>query len=104
MTSTVNKINVKYLRTLNPKVSVYKEEPMLIAHIGKPELDTFFNNNFRAVKFVKADNSLLKNSIFDGRVFNELEESGDLVEGNVVNIKYETGSGWIDTINGKDWH
>ena len=29
---------------------------------------------------------------------------GTLKTGNIVTLDYEVGTGWIKTIDGKDWH
>lgn len=99
-------INTNQVTSLNTDVAVYKVEKMLVANIDNPAKDTFFNNDFREVTFVKKSGEIFKNSILDGRVYSGLAEAGDLVEGAFVTVKYliSPAYGWTKTINGKEWH
>ena len=97
-------ISINTQETLNNNVKVFKVENVLIAHVGEPVIDKGFNQPFRTVKFVRPNGTIMTNSIFDGRVFRELADAGILVEGKTVELRYELGSGWIKSIDGKEWH
>ena len=99
-------ILVRHYPTLNENVDVYRDEAMVIAHVGEPIVDGFFNQPFREVKFVRPNGKIFTNSIFDGRVFRELVEAGVLIEGRTARVKFQISPmfGWIKTIDGKEWH
>lgn len=83
-------------------VKVYRKAAFTVAHVGEPVKDTFFNNEFRAVKFVdQATAELFTNSLFAGH-YDRL--AADLVEGSTAQVEYEVGTGWIKSINGKRWN
>lgn len=99
-------ILVRHYPTLNDSVDVWRNEKMVVVHIGEPVIDGVFNRPFREVKFVRPNGKIFTNSIFDGRVFRELVEAGVLVEGRTAQIKFQISPmfGWIKTIDGKEWH
>ena len=106
MTQIATPILIRHYPTLNDSVNVYREENMLIAHVGDPIIDGYFNQPFREVKFVRPNGKIFTNSIFDGRVCRELMDDGTLAEGNTVKLKFQISPvfGWIKTIDGKNWH
>ena len=83
-------------------VKVYRKAAFTVAHVAEPVKDTFFNNEFRTVKFVdQATSELFTNTLFAGH-YDRL--AADLVEGNTVVLEYEVGTNWIKSINGKVWN
>lgn len=91
---------------MSTKINVFEDIIVTIKKIGAPEKDTFFNNNFRKVVFEKEDGTIFENSILDGRVYEELRKSRDLIRGHQVTLRVQVSPvyGWIKTINGKEWH
>jgi len=84
-------------------VKVWREHKAVVAHIGKPEFDNFFRNEFVPVTFMLDNGQLFKNSIFHGRQYEALVANGTLVEGKTVTVKYDD-MGWIKDINGQRWN
>lgn len=83
-------------------VKVYRTAKFTVAHVSEPARDSFFNNDFRTVKFVDQSNSqLMTNFLMDGH-YGRL--AADLTEGGTVEIVYEVGSNWIKSLNGKRWN
>lgn len=83
-------------------VKVYRTAKFTVAHVSEPARDSFFNNDFRTVKFVDQSTSeLFTNTLFAGH-YDRL--ASDLIEGGTVELQYEVGSNWIKAINGKRWN
>lgn len=86
-------------------IAVHRQAKFVISFISDPQYDAVFRNNFRSVAFVDLQtNKVFTNSIFDGKVCHQLMSDGTLKTGNIVTLDYEVGTGWIKTIDGKDWH
>ena len=82
-------------------IDVKRTVDVVVAHVGEPTLDTFYNNEFVEVKFVEMGNSnVIRNSLFAGH----LNRLPMLKEGKVVTITYIVGTGWIESINGERWN
>ena len=83
-------------------VKVYRKAAFTVAHVGEPVKDTFFNSEFRTVKFVdQATSELFTNSLYASH-YDGLAQ--DLTEGSTAIVEYEVGTGWIKSINGKRWN
>lgn len=83
-------------------VKVYRTAKFTVAHVSEPARDSFFNNDFRTVKFVDQSTSeLFTNTLFAGH-YDRL--ASDLTEGSTVEIVYEVGTNWIKSLNGKRWN
>ena len=84
-------------------IEVYRRAKFVVVNVDEPKPDSFWNGNeFREVKFVELGTSrVFKNTLFNGH-YSRLEST--LAEGNVVDIEYQIGTGWIRSINGKEWN
>lgn len=84
-------------------VHVYRKAKFIVVNVGEPKADAFWNGSkFREVKFVEVGTTkVFKNSLFEGH-YSRLAST--LEEGNIVEVEYQTGSGWIRSINGKGWN
>ena len=84
-------------------VLVYRKAKFVVVNVGEPKADSFFGGSeFREVKFVEVGTAnVFKNSLFEGH-YPRLTST--LAEGNVVEVEYQVGSGWIRSINGKGWN
>lgn len=83
-------------------VSVYRTATFTVAHIGDALRDQWLNNDFRTISLVDQSNGQLMKSPLLGSHFTRLAK--DLYEGATAEIVYETGTGWIKSVNGKRWN
>lgn len=81
-------------------VKVYRKAQFIVAHVGAPEFDSFFSNEFISVKFVEADGTVFANHLFVGHK----SRLPMLKEGNTVELVYDTDTGWIKSIDGERWN
>lgn len=85
---------------MNNNVTVWRKVKMVVAHVGAPEFDRFFGNEFIPVKFVEADGTVFANTLFAGHK----SRLPMLKEGNTVELVYATDTGWIKSIDGERWN
>lgn len=84
---------------------MFEEQEMTVKNIGKPMSNDFFNQTFIPITFEDENGNNFVSSILDGSR-GLINLKNDLTIGNKVNVRYTVSPeyGWIDTVNGKQWH
>ena len=95
--------NYKNLEDGAEPVAVYRKAKFVVVYVGEPKADSFWNGQeFREVRFVEVGTTkVFTNTLYDGH-YSRLASTLEI--GNVVEIEYQTESGWIRSINGKRWN